>query len=160
MDRTVLLRTLLAELDLWYHRFLRNDADVLTAWKELNVTLGHRVAVSGGGVKLEGLAHGVDAEGRLILKLDDGTLRQVAAGDVTIMKGKTLTQGTVQVNRSFFESLLVSPVTCRLISGGNMLLAIDIGNTNVVLGVFEGERLRRKLARRHQGIRSPPMNTR
>jgi BirA family biotin operon repressor/biotin-[acetyl-CoA-carboxylase] ligase len=88
VDRTALLRTLLAELDLWYHRFLQNDADVLAAWKELNVTLGHRVAVSGGGAKLEGLARSVDAEGRLILKLDDGTLRQVAAGDVTIVKGK------------------------------------------------------------------------
>ena len=86
VDRTALLRTLLAELDLWYHRFLQNDGEVLAAWKELNVTLGHRVAVEGGIVKLEGSAHGVDAEGRLILKLDDGTLRQIAAGDVTIMK--------------------------------------------------------------------------
>ncbi|MEK6742756.1 MAG: biotin--[acetyl-CoA-carboxylase] ligase [Nitrospirota bacterium] len=89
MDRTALLRTLLVELDLWYHRFLTGDTEVVAAWKELNVTLGHRVAVDGGSVKLEGLARGVDAEGRLILKLDDGTLRQVAAGDVTIMKGKT-----------------------------------------------------------------------
>ena len=88
VDRTALLRTLLLELDLWYHRFLQNDADVLAAWKELNVTLGHRVAVSAGSARLEGLARGVDAEGRLILELDDGTLRQVAAGDVTIMKGK------------------------------------------------------------------------
>ena len=28
-----------------------------------------------------------------------------------------------------------------------MLLAIDIGNTNITLGVYEGERLRRDLAR-------------
>ena len=88
VDRTALARTLLAELDLWYHRFLKGDAAVLAAWNELNITLGHRVAVSGGSAKLEGLAHGVDGEGRLILKLDDGTLRQVAAGDVTIMKEK------------------------------------------------------------------------
>ncbi len=88
VDRTAFLRALLAELDLWYHRFLKGDTEVLAAWKELNVTLGHRVAVSGGGGTLEGLARDVDAEGRLILKLDDGTLRQVAAGDVTIMKGK------------------------------------------------------------------------
>ena len=89
VDRTSLLRTLLAELDLWYHRFLKGDGEVLSAWNKLNVTLGHRVSVTGGSAKLEGLAHGVDAEGRLILKLDDGTLRQVAAGDVTIMKEKT-----------------------------------------------------------------------
>jgi BirA family biotin operon repressor/biotin-[acetyl-CoA-carboxylase] ligase len=88
VDRTALLRTLLAELDLWYHRFLHNDESVLAVWKELNVTLGHRVTVDGGRVTLEGFARGVDAEGRLILKLDDGTLRQVAAGDVTIMKEK------------------------------------------------------------------------
>jgi BirA family biotin operon repressor/biotin-[acetyl-CoA-carboxylase] ligase len=86
VDRTALLRTLLAELDLWYHRFLQNDEEVLAAWKELNVTLGHRVVVSGSNAKLEGLARGVDTEGRLILKLNDGTLRQVAAGDVTIIK--------------------------------------------------------------------------
>jgi BirA family biotin operon repressor/biotin-[acetyl-CoA-carboxylase] ligase len=86
VDRTAFLRTLLAELDLWYHRFLKGDTEVLAAWKELNVTLGQRVAVSGGGARLEGLARGVDAEGRLILKLDDGTLRQVAAGDVTILQ--------------------------------------------------------------------------
>lgn len=86
VDRTALLRALLAELDLWYHRFLKGNTEVLTAWKELNVTLGHRVAVNGGGAKLEGLARGVDAEGRLILELDDGTLRQVAAGDVTILQ--------------------------------------------------------------------------
>jgi hypothetical protein len=29
----------------------------------------------------------VDGEGRLILAVDDGTIRQVAAGDVTIVKG-------------------------------------------------------------------------
>jgi BirA family biotin operon repressor/biotin-[acetyl-CoA-carboxylase] ligase len=89
VDRAGLLKALLAELDHWYRCFLKKEADVLTAWQELNETLGKRVAVSGAGVSLEGQAVGVDVEGRLILRLDDGTVRQVAAGDVTIMKGKT-----------------------------------------------------------------------
>jgi len=89
VDRTSFAKALLASLDRWYQCFLKNDADVVEAWKGLNVTLGSRVAVSGGGTMLEGLACGVDAEGRLILELDDGTLRQVAAGDVTIMKRKS-----------------------------------------------------------------------
>ena len=89
VDRTALLKELLAGLDKWYQRFLTNEADVLEAWKGLNVTLGSRVAVSGAGTTLEGFARGVDAEGRLILKLDDGTLRQVSAGDVTIVKEKS-----------------------------------------------------------------------
>ena len=89
VDRTALARTLLAGLEKWYQRFLKNEADVLDAWKELNVTLGNRVAVSGAGTMLEGLARGIDAEGRLIIRLDDGTLLPVTAGDVTIVKGKT-----------------------------------------------------------------------
>jgi BirA family biotin operon repressor/biotin-[acetyl-CoA-carboxylase] ligase len=87
IDRTGLLKTLLAELDHWYRYFLKKEADVLLAWQELNETIGKRVAVSGAGEMLEGQAAGVDAEGRLILQLDDGTVRQVAAGDVTIVKG-------------------------------------------------------------------------
>ena len=117
---------------------------MLNAWKELNVTLGNRVAVSGGGAKLEGLARGVDAEGRLILKLDDGTLRQVAAGDVTIVKEKIQVgdKGT-WISYDFVNAVSPCPlVSVTAVFGGHMLLAIDIGNTNVVLGVFEGERLR------------------
>ncbi len=43
--------------------------------------------MSGPGETFEGMAQGIDPDGRLILKLDDGTLREVAAGDVTILKG-------------------------------------------------------------------------
>jgi BirA family biotin operon repressor/biotin-[acetyl-CoA-carboxylase] ligase len=86
IDRTGLLKELLAELDQWYKRFLKNEAGVLTAWREMNVTLGNRVTVSGSGSRLEGVARSIDADGRLILKMDDGTLRPVAAGDVTIVK--------------------------------------------------------------------------
>jgi BirA family biotin operon repressor/biotin-[acetyl-CoA-carboxylase] ligase len=88
IDRTGFLKALLAELDHWYRCFLKKETDVLVAWQELNETIGKRVAVSGAGEMLEGQAAGVDAEGRLILQLDDGTVRQVAAGDVTIVKGR------------------------------------------------------------------------
>jgi BirA family biotin operon repressor/biotin-[acetyl-CoA-carboxylase] ligase len=86
IDRTSFVRELLAGLDNWYQRFLKDDAEVLKAWEGLNVTLGNRVTVSGTGTRLEGLACGVDAEGRLIVELDDGRRQQVAAGDVTIVK--------------------------------------------------------------------------
>jgi BirA family biotin operon repressor/biotin-[acetyl-CoA-carboxylase] ligase len=86
LDRTSFVKELLAGLDYWYQRFLRDDAEVLKAWEGLNVTLGNRVTVSGTGTRLEGLACGVDAEGRLIVELDDGRRQQVAAGDVTIVK--------------------------------------------------------------------------
>jgi len=86
INRTLLLQQLLRDLESWYHKFLKNDADILEAWKQLNLTVGNRVSVSGAGEFLEGLAQGIDNEGRLIVRLDDATMRTVAAGDVTIVK--------------------------------------------------------------------------
>ena len=86
INRTALLQQLLRDLESWYQKFLKNDADILEEWKQLNLTIGSRVTVSGAGESLEGLAQGVDNEGRLIVRLDDGTIRTVAAGDVTIVK--------------------------------------------------------------------------
>lgn len=84
VDRTQLLRHILASLEEWYQVYLRNDAGVLSEWEKFNMTIGNRVMVSGQGDVLEGLAQGIDSEGRLILRLDDGSLKQVAAGDVTL----------------------------------------------------------------------------
>jgi len=86
INRIALLQQVLRDLERWYQKFLANDADVLEEWKKLNVTVGNRITVSGAGESLDGLAQGVDRDGRLIVRLDDGTIRTVAAGDVTIVK--------------------------------------------------------------------------
>jgi BirA family transcriptional regulator, biotin operon repressor / biotin---[acetyl-CoA-carboxylase] ligase len=86
VSRTELLREILRELDRWYQVLLQDPAEILKEWEKLNMTIGNRVALSGSGEVLEGTAQGIDAEGRLIIKLDDGTTRAVAAGDVTIIK--------------------------------------------------------------------------
>ncbi len=88
INRTALLQQVLRDLERWYRKFLSNEAEVLEEWKKLNMTVGNRITVSGAGEALVGLAQGVDSEGRLILMLDDGTIRTVAAGDVTIMKNR------------------------------------------------------------------------
>ncbi len=86
MDRPVLLQRILRELDKRYVAFLADEGDVLREWTSLNVTVGKRVQVSGAGGTQEGLAQGIDSDGRLVMKLDDGSIRTVAAGDVTILK--------------------------------------------------------------------------
>ncbi len=86
IDRTLLLRHLLRELDRWYALFLANEQDVLKEWMSLNMTVGSRVQVSGAGRVIEGLAQQIDSEGRLIIRQDDGLIQAVAAGDVTIVK--------------------------------------------------------------------------
>jgi BirA family biotin operon repressor/biotin-[acetyl-CoA-carboxylase] ligase len=86
INRTSLLREILRELDSRYQVFLKNPRDVLKEWEKFNMTIGSRVTVSGAGETLHGLARGIDGEGRLVIRLDDGTVRTVAAGDVTIIK--------------------------------------------------------------------------
>jgi BirA family biotin operon repressor/biotin-[acetyl-CoA-carboxylase] ligase len=86
IDRTALVQQLLREIDHWYEVFLLTGQGILSEWLSLNMTVGSRVSVSGAGETLEGLAQGIDDEGRLIVRLDDGNLRTVAAGDVTIVK--------------------------------------------------------------------------
>ncbi len=87
VDRTALLRQLLRDLDHWYRQFLTQDTSVLEEWKKLNVTIGRRIMVSSTGEQIEGMAQGIDEDGRLIVKQDNGSTRAVAAGDVTIVKG-------------------------------------------------------------------------
>jgi BirA family biotin operon repressor/biotin-[acetyl-CoA-carboxylase] ligase len=86
IDRISLLQQILRDLEHWYQIFLKNDAAVLKEWESLNMTIGNRVAVSGLGETFEGIAQGIDNEGRLIVRMDDGAVRTVAAGDVTILK--------------------------------------------------------------------------
>ncbi len=86
IDRTALLKQLLRELDSRYLAFLADEGDVLREWISLNVTVGNRVQVTGAGRTMEGLAKGIDSDGRLIIKLNDGSMQTVAAGDVTILK--------------------------------------------------------------------------
>ncbi len=90
IDRVAFLNGLLAELERWYTLLLESDAAVLSEWESLNMTTGRRVAVKGHDGVLEGLARGIDREGRLIVELDDGAIHNVASGDVTIIKEEGL----------------------------------------------------------------------
>ncbi|MBN1661077.1 MAG: biotin--[acetyl-CoA-carboxylase] ligase [Anaerolineae bacterium] len=56
-------------------------------WAQRLITLGRRVTVSGGGGAMEGVAEGVEQDGALLLRLDDGRLERVLAGDVTLVRG-------------------------------------------------------------------------
>jgi len=86
INRTTLLRSILKDLDHWYGVFLKSEADVLAAWTSLNVTLGKRVMISGQSVSCEGIARGIDPDGRLLVEQDDRVVRTISAGDVTIVK--------------------------------------------------------------------------
>jgi BirA family biotin operon repressor/biotin-[acetyl-CoA-carboxylase] ligase len=54
------------------------------AWAERLVTVGRRVRVSAAGAVLQGIAEGVDGDGALLVRLANGEVQRVVAGDVTL----------------------------------------------------------------------------
>lgn len=83
-DRGDLLSRLLPRLDHWTP--LMADHRLLAAWRGYNVTLGCRVTARAADHERIGLAEDIDENGALLLRLDDGQLHRLLAGDVTIRK--------------------------------------------------------------------------
>ena len=83
VNRESLLRQLLLDLDDLYIS-LKRGASPLPEWRGLLETTGRRVKATSGNESYEGQAEGVDATGNLLLRLDDGRLITLTAGDVTL----------------------------------------------------------------------------
>jgi BirA family biotin operon repressor/biotin-[acetyl-CoA-carboxylase] ligase len=81
--RLPLLQAFLQRVDARYVA-LRGGQSPHREWAERLVTLGHSVIVRSGGRTLEGMAEGVDRDGALTVRLVDGSLERVMAGDVTL----------------------------------------------------------------------------
>ena len=63
---------------------LREGHDPHAEWASRLITLGRKVKVTTPEGVFQGLAEGVDAEGALLLRLEDGRRRRILAGDVTL----------------------------------------------------------------------------
>ncbi len=79
--RLPLLQTLLQRVEERYAA-LRAGKSPRREWAERLVTIGSAVTVLGNGSQLEGVAEGVDEDGALLVRLADGGLETVRAGDV------------------------------------------------------------------------------
>jgi BirA family biotin operon repressor/biotin-[acetyl-CoA-carboxylase] ligase len=83
VNRAHFARCLLRHLDALYDAFLRQGVvPVVEAWQAYFDLVGKPVAVEAGGPPLRGTVEGLDADGALLLRLDDGRLERVLAGDV------------------------------------------------------------------------------
>lgn len=83
ISRESLLTQLLMDLDDLYLGLTRNDSP-LPEWKGLLDTTGQRVKATSGNQIYAGQAEDVDETGNLLLRLDDGRLITLTAGDVTL----------------------------------------------------------------------------
>lgn len=85
LSRRLLLQKLLLQFENLYKLWLiEGFKPVLKDWKEKCVTLNCPVRVTSARESWEGWAEDVDDTGALLLRLPDGSLRQVLAGDVSL----------------------------------------------------------------------------
>lgn len=80
--------SLYSEMERLYDR-INEPGFILGEWTKYMGTIGRRVSVNTGNCILEGIAEAVNHEGNLILRLDNGSIHEVVAGDVTNVRDKT-----------------------------------------------------------------------
>jgi BirA family biotin operon repressor/biotin-[acetyl-CoA-carboxylase] ligase len=83
VERLPLLRALLQAVEVRY-KALNAGQLPQAEWAERLVTLGQWVAVSAMGACVEGVAEGVNEDGALLVRLANGRLETILAGDVSI----------------------------------------------------------------------------
>ena len=83
VSREDLLRQLLHDLDALYHQAVQG-LPVLPEWRPLLDTLGQRVQTYGRTPSHTGVAEDIDELGNLLLRLDDGSLLTLTAGDISL----------------------------------------------------------------------------
>lgn len=85
VERPALLASVLAYMEALYDQVLRHGfATVIELNRRLSSTLGHRVRVLAPGGEWEGLACDIDGDGALVVRTDDGAVRRVHSGEVSI----------------------------------------------------------------------------
>ncbi len=87
ISRCQLLRELLMDLESNYLSFKREGfAPIVQEWRNFSAILGNRVKIISHSEKLEGQATGIDSDGALIIRLDNGFQEKILAGDVELLR--------------------------------------------------------------------------
>jgi BirA family biotin operon repressor/biotin-[acetyl-CoA-carboxylase] ligase len=83
VDRVDFARALLRELDADYRQFRRGELGALArAWEEYSATSGKRVVATLQGRRIQGEAGGIDEDGALWIRRDDGLQERILSGDI------------------------------------------------------------------------------
>lgn len=78
-------KKLLSKLDNWYLKYLKGDyMEILNKWKMHSATIGKRVRIITDKGEMIGIAIDIDEDGALILKQNDGVLKKIYYGDVSL----------------------------------------------------------------------------
>lgn len=89
ISRVELAKEVLREVEKYYILFKQKKfSSIVKEWKDLSLTIGSRIKVFSQGRKIEGQAQDIDSHGALVVRLDNGFLEHLWAGDVTRVKVK------------------------------------------------------------------------
>lgn len=84
-DRCILAAELLNRFEQVYRSFLESGPDpIIKEWKEWSVTLGKKVALIGNGTETMADALDIGEDGRLIVRLPDGSVKGVYSGEISL----------------------------------------------------------------------------
>jgi BirA family biotin operon repressor/biotin-[acetyl-CoA-carboxylase] ligase len=87
ISRVELTKQVLERLEEFYSILERNGFEpIIDAWKGLSNMLGSRIKVILPGRTFEGLAHDINPDGALVVRLDSGILEKVSSGDVAMVR--------------------------------------------------------------------------
>jgi BirA family biotin operon repressor/biotin-[acetyl-CoA-carboxylase] ligase len=85
VDLEELVCVLLKEFEEYYKRFNEKEfGDLLLEWRSMASFLGKKVEIKGLKERLCGVAVGVDRNGELIIRLENGKRRKIASGDLIV----------------------------------------------------------------------------
>ena len=86
VSRVKLVRSLLAEFDALYRTFLLSGFATLRGeWKALDSTVGSWVKVTDGNEEMKGKALDIDGEGFLLVRKENGDVKRIISGDVSLI---------------------------------------------------------------------------
>jgi BirA family biotin operon repressor/biotin-[acetyl-CoA-carboxylase] ligase len=89
VNRIAFGQALLRQLETDYLRLKNSEFEELAKdWETYSVTSGHRVTATLFGRKIEGQAVGIDKEGALWIRQDNGFQERIVAGDVERLRSK------------------------------------------------------------------------
>jgi BirA family biotin operon repressor/biotin-[acetyl-CoA-carboxylase] ligase len=83
VSREDVISSLLTEFERLYLQ-LPSAEPIFKAWRDRLVTLGQKITATWGEDTIRGIAESVDKSGALMIRLADGSLTKVVAGDVTL----------------------------------------------------------------------------
>jgi len=74
------------EMEIVYNNFKKGDiARILKEWKKLSCTIKRKVEIKGATETIQGKALDIDENGALIVKLENGIIRKVIAGECRVV---------------------------------------------------------------------------